>query len=216
MPSAGSSKRGGFDPVLGQSLRVAHARGLIGDRPDGIVDATGLESRHVSRYYVWRAGQKRYTMVRWPKLTVVCHRQTHLFAGALVTWGPSQDSPPFRPVLIQARRHMAFDRLLADKGFDAEHNHVLARDALGIRLTVIPVRRRNAWNRKWPTTKYRRQMKRRFPRRVYGQRWQVESAFSRHKRLLGSALRARRWPSQQAEIYLRVLTHNLMILTAAA
>jgi hypothetical protein len=49
-------------------------------------------------------------------------------------------------------------------------------------------------------------------RRLYGQRWQAESVFSRSKRRLGSALRARQWPNQKKEILLRVLTHNLLIL----
>jgi hypothetical protein len=80
--------------------------------------------------------------------------------------------------MIQAARHVRFDRLLADAGYDAEHNHVLCREELGIRSTVIPARKRRT--RAWPTTKYRRQMKRRFFRRLYGQRWQVESAISRH------------------------------------
>jgi transposase len=69
---------------------------------------------------------------------------------------------------------------------------------------------------------YRGQMVRRFrpkpegsrSKRVYGQRWQVESAFSRHKRLLGSALRTRLWDGQVAEVLLRVVVHNLMILAA--
>lgn len=69
---------------------------------------------------------------------------------------------------------------------------------------------------------YRNQMVRRFRpkpegsrhRRVYGQRWQAESAFSRHKRVLGSALRARLWENQVAEVMLRVVVHNLMILAA--
>jgi hypothetical protein len=55
-------------------------------------------------------------------------------------------------------------------------------------------------------------MRRRFHKRKYGQRWQVESAISRHKRLLGAALRSRSFPAQERECYLRVLTHNLMIL----
>jgi hypothetical protein len=49
-------------------------------------------------------------------------------------------------------------------------------------------------------------------RRVYGQRWQIESGWSRTKRLLGSALRARKWINQKKEILLRVLTHNIMLL----
>ena len=114
----------------------------------------------------------------------------------------------------QASQNIRFYRLMGDAAYDAEHNHTLCRDELGIPSTVIPLNRRRG--RKWPKTRYRRQMKIRFYKRVYGQRWQVESAFSRNKRLLGSALRARRWPSQQAECLLRVLTHNLMILRCVA
>jgi transposase len=114
------------------------------------------------------------------------------------------------------------DTLLGDGAFDAEHNHVLARRRLGVRSTVFPLNRRNS-GRKWPKTRYRRQMVKRFRRkprrsryrRVYGQRWQIESGFSRTKRLLGSALRARKWVNQKKEILLRVLAHNLMLLAAA-
>ena len=111
--------------------------------------------------------------------------------------------------------------MLADAAFDSEENHRLAREDLGVRSTVIPLNRRNR-GRKQPKTRYRRQMVRRFRRkrrgsrhrRVYGQRWQVESAFSRHKRLLGSALRGRSDASRERECYLRVLTHNIMLLAA--
>lgn len=187
---------------------------LIRGKPEGIVDATGLESRHVSRYFVWRKGQKGRLYLHWPKLTLVVHRQTHLLSGAHVSLGPSQDSPQFTPAMREAADLMDFNRILADAGYDAEHNHVLCREELGIPSTVIPARKRNS--RKWPTAKYRRQQKRRFFKRVYGQRWQVESAISRHKRLLGSALTARSWSTQVAECRLRVLTHNLMILRFAS
>ena len=76
----------------------------------------------------------------------------------------------------------------------------------------MAVRRNTNGTRQWPTTFYRRQMKRRHRRTGYGQRWQAESAFSAQKRLLGSALRARCWLNQKAEMAVRVLTHNLMLL----
>ena len=44
---------------------------------------------------------------------------------------------------------------------------------------------------------------------------QVESSFSRHKRIFGPALRARTWPMQQWECLLGVLTHNLLLVAAA-
>jgi transposase len=59
-------------------------------------------------------------------------------------------------------------------------------------------------------------MKRRFFKRVYGRRRRIESAFSRYKRRLGSALAATSWAGQKREIYTRVLTHDLMLLKRQA
>ena len=106
-----------------------------------------------------------------------------------------------------------WDRVLGDAGFDSEANHRLCREQLGIRSTVIPINKRRL-GRKWPATTYRRQMKRRFHKRKYGQRWQAESAFSRHKRLLGPALTCRSDDSRKRECFLRVLTHDIMLLAA--
>jgi hypothetical protein len=188
--------------------------------PEAAVDATGLESRHTSRYFFVRSGAA-HSAQSWVKLTVACDTRSHFFTGATVTIGPSNDSPQFRPVLQQASLIVSWDRVLGDAAFDSEDNHRLAREDLGVRSTVIPLNRRNR-GRKWPKTRYRRQMVKRFRkkrrgsrhRRVYGQRWQAESAFSRHKRLLGPALRGKSEHSRQREGYLRVLTHNLMLLAA--
>jgi hypothetical protein len=184
------------------------------------IDATGYETRHVSRYFAWRSGRRRQRAR--PKLTAVLETRSHFFLSARVSRGPSQDSPQFRPVMRAAAARHPIDTVLADGAFDAEHNHAYAREHLGIRATVIPLNRRNS-GRKWPKTRYRRQMVRRFRkkprgsrhRRVHGQRWQIESGFSRNKRLLGSALRARIWPNQKREVLMRVLTHNVMLLAAA-
>jgi transposase len=124
-------------------------------------------------------------------------------------------------VLTQASLVITWDRVLADAAFDAEDHHRYAREELGVRSTVIPLNRRGQ-GRKWPQTLYRRQMVKRFrkkprgrrSRRVYGQRWQAESAFSRHKRRLGSSLGGRSDAAREREGYLRVLTHNLMLLAA--
>jgi hypothetical protein len=180
-----------------------------------VVDATGLETRHTSRYYRWRLG-RRHSWHSWPKLTVACDVLSHFLLGADVSIGPSQDSPQFRPVVAQAARLHPVHEVLGDKGYDAEHNHRFCREELGI-ATLIPVRRKGklSRNRAWPTTPYRREMKRALRGREFGQRWQVESAFSRLKRRLGSALRARTWLMQQWECSLRVITHNVMLLAAA-
>src|SRR5215831_758141 len=195
-------KKGEVVLLLFQATVRAQGRGLIGDKPEAAVDATGLESRHTSRYFFKRAGRK---------LSATCHTASHFFTSATVTLGPSNDSPQFRPALHQACLVVSWDRVLGDAACDSEENHRLAREDLGVRSTVIPINRRNQ-GRTWPKTKYRRQMKKRFPKRKYGQRWQVESAFSRHKRRLGSALASRSDASRERESRLRVLTHDIMLL----
>jgi Transposase DDE domain len=204
--------RSAFKRLLEAVSDDAFAQGLAEELPEVAVDATGFESRHCSRYFVHRRGERRHLRERWPKLTLACHTQSHLVVGALATIGPSQDSPQFAPVARQAVRHLSYiDRLLADAGYDGEHNHALARERLGIRSTVIALNRRGT-GRRWPKTRYRRQMKRRFQRRKYHQRWQAESVISRIKRRLGSSLSGRSNASRRRESRLRVLTHDLMLL----
>jgi hypothetical protein len=100
-------------------------------------------------------------------------------------------------VVGQSAGRVRWGRLFGDAAFDSEENHRHCREDLGIRSTVFPLNRRNG-GRKWPKTRYRWQMKRRFPNRKYGQRWQAESAFSRHQRLLGSARRCAAGPSPRS------------------
>lgn len=204
-------QEGSFDQLLQAVWKQAGVLKLVDEKPEVSVDATGLETRHVSAHYTNRRGKLRFEQVTWPKLTVVLHGSTHLFAGAVVGRGPSQDSPAFTPAMRQAAGNLHPDQVLGDKGYDAEHNHRLCREELGIRSTIIPVNPRNT-GRRWPKTYYRRQMRKQFPKHEYGQRWQVESGFSRHKRRLGSALTARSETTQQSEILLRVLVHDLLIL----
>lgn len=76
-----------------QVWQQAQALRLLPERPKGVVDATGLEARHVSRYYVWRKVYRHFPRRRWPKVSLIGETETHLIGGAVITWGPSQDSP---------------------------------------------------------------------------------------------------------------------------
>jgi len=128
-------------------------------------------------------------------MTAVCEIHTHLFGGCIVTRGPGNDSPQFIPAMKQAGALVSFIAVAADAGYDGEHNHRYCREALNIEQTIIPLNRRRG--HKWPKEPYRRQMKTQFDKELYNQRGQIESAFSRNKRLLGSALRSRTPASQK-------------------
>jgi hypothetical protein len=188
----------------------AAGQGMVGVKEEASVDSTGLEAGYRSAHYAHRAGQERYRLRRWPKLTLACHNATHLLIHALVSDGPSQDAPMLAPVLRGACKRVNVDRLLADGGYDSERNHVCARERLGVRLSVIKLNKRGG--RRWATTKYRRQMYRRFPGRTYRQRVQVESSISRFKRRLTASLRGRSRRTQRIEVHLRVMTHDLLLL----
>ena len=198
--------------MLAAVFRDATAQGLVGDKEEASIDSTGLDAGHRSTHYAWRTGQKRYQLRNWPKLTLACHNGTHLLINVLVSDGPSQDAPLWAPLLEEVSRQLPIDRLLADAGYDAEHNHAFAREQLGIRSTIIALNKRGG--RRWAKTKYRRQMYRRFPKIKYRQRAQIESAISRFKRRLSSTLRGRSRETQQSEIHLRILTHDLLLLAA--
>ncbi|MCD6417079.1 MAG: transposase [Planctomycetes bacterium] len=174
------------------------------------MDATGLESRHISPYFLRRKGRTKRT-TPFPRLAVLCEHSSHMFPAALARAGPGNESPLLPPLVRQAVGRLRIHTLYADSAYDSEAHHRLCREQLGIANTVIPI---NDRGRPWalPRTPYRLQMKREFPQQQAGQRWHVESAISQLKRRLGACLTARNEVSRHGESYVRVLTHNLMIL----
>lgn len=210
---ATATKKRAFEKLLASIFELAVGLGLLDEPPEAAIDSTGMETRHVSRHFVHCTKRPSYFRRTWPKVTIVCDTHTHLIAGCIVTRGPSYDFGLFNKVVRQACKQLTFARILADAGYDSEANHRLGREILGIH-TIIALNARGFT--KTPNTPYRAEMKRDFEKETYNRRWQVESVFSRNKRLLGSALRNRTEVSRQRECLLRVLTHNLMIIRRTA
>lgn len=165
----------------------------------------------MSAHFRDRRGRRRgRRSPTWPKLTILVHTGSHLVAAAIPSRGPCVDHLEYVPALAEALQHLPLDLLLADAGYDAEHSHVWGREFFGISRTLVALNRRHAPLP--PKTQYRREIHFDLPKDLYGQRWQAESAISRHKRRLGSSLRTRSDSRQANELRLRFLTHNLMIL----
>ena len=180
------------------------------------LDGTGFETRHISAYYIKRRhkGQKNEfqttTYTRYPYAVIACDCASHIILAVVPGRGPGSEMPYFRPAVCQAAQRVTVDTLLADAAFDSEAAHVYARQQYSMRTVIPPTRGRPT--AKLPSGRWRRWMATRFNKKKYGQRWQVETVNSMLKRLLDSALRARHYWSQWREIFLRVLTHNVMIL----
>jgi hypothetical protein len=206
-----SFKNGILTPILDAVVRLGRKLKLIPVRLEGAVDGTGFQNRQASLHYLNRRFGKAFLQNHWCKLTVLCDTASYFWIAATVSRGPSNDSPEFAPVVKQAARRLHLDRVLADAAFDSEANHAVCRTELGIRSTVIPLNQRGN-GRKWPKTRFRRQMKKRFHSGIYHSRVHVEGSFSQDKRRLGSALRNRSEARRAQECLLRVITHNIMLL----
>jgi hypothetical protein len=210
-------KKGKADGVLDAVLNLCRQARILPKRSQqAAIDSTGLESRHVSAYFT--KCSKRHSAhykSRYPKLSAVCDTANHLILGIVIDRGPKPDPVEATQTLYDAFNHQRFSTLLGDAGYESEGFHALCRDQLGIR-SIIPTTERGRPRKDGQPRpvhgRYRRLMKQRFPKKTYGQRWQIETVFSMLKRNMGAALRARTYHSQNREIRLRVLTHNLAIL----
>lgn len=134
-----------FDAVLDRALRDKVRKRAV---PLAAVDGTGMESRHVSRYYVKRraktgSGTQKTTYSRYPKAVLVTDCRTHLVLAAAPGRGPASDLVRFETALKDAAGRARIGTLLADADFDGEwvHEHVRS---YGIRTLIPPKRGRPA------------------------------------------------------------------------
>ncbi len=198
------------------------------------VDSTHFESRHVSRHFEKRREQtskaadnpenadktgsktRSRTTKHLPKASFAVAAACHAILAVVVGTGAGSDAPAFDDLLYDAwRRAPGVKTVVGDAGFDSEKNHRIARLDMGVRSIIPPGIGRPRKDGGPPSTPFRRLMHQRFKRKadkkVYGQRWQVETVNSMIKRNLGSALRAKTASRRENEMLLRAVVHNLML-----
>jgi len=214
------AKKKGATRLFDEALELARRRGLIASESHTTaIDSTGLETRHVSVHYAKRSWRHSgHYKRRYPKLSALCDVESHLILAAVVDRGPKPDMVEFYALLHQALERQRFRRLLGDAGYESEEAHRLCREKLGVESIIPTTIRGRPRHDGYPRPvrgKYRRQLHRHFPKKTYGQRWQIETVFSMLKRRLGSALQRRRPFAINREVILRVITYNLMIVHCA-
>ena len=132
-------------PCSARPFPTLNSAGLIPPKPRGAIDATGYETHHASRYYVWRQGNAvgrssgPSGRSSWRRPAICSCRPTSAAAPARTRRNSSPRLGRPRPAVR--------DTLLGDRGYDAEHNHAYGRERLKIRSTVFPLNRRNSGRR---------------------------------------------------------------------
>ena len=194
--------------VLEESVRRLRRSSRRGRRRAAVaVDGTGLSPHAVSTYFIRRleqhtGGKTRYR--HYLKWLVVADVDRQIILAQQARQGPRCDTPALPGLVDAASRNMPIGLVLADAEFDSEANHQHIRGTLGAR-SVIPTNPR----RGIPERKFRCQMHRAFPRKLYGPRAKVETVFSVIKRKLSAKAPGRSLPLQVRQALLLGLTFNL-------
>src|ERR687895_1643606 len=113
--------------------------------------------------------------------------------------------------MIESSKVLPISVTVGDKGYDSGNNHILIREYLHA-FSVIPARFEHIpiWRMHG---KYRKQMKRGYPKILYHQRNKTETIISVIKRLFGECLTSRLTRTQNRELSFRCIAYNTHRLT---
>ena len=174
------------------------------------VDATGLAPGSVSTFFINRRTDRGEGLPwrHWCKWTIVVDVLRRCVLAQAARQGPYNDCATLRPLVSAAHEVTPVGLVLADAEFDSERNHLHVREVLGAD-SVIPAKRGKAG---WKIKGVRARMRRRFPRKRYSQRAQVESVFSVVKRKLSAKAPGRSDETQRTQAMLLGLAYNIYLL----
>jgi IS5 family transposase len=182
-------------------------RGRPPKRKTLVVDSTGLRADHASRYF-FRRLKKTQRARRYPKWSLAVDRKLHVILAQVADSGPCSDHVEFKTLVEEAQRRRPSVELLGDAGYDSEENRRWCTEELGLRPIIRVKTGRPSTTGEPMRGPYRRAAALRFPCRRYGQRWQVESTISAHKRRFGDELASTTSEGRRKETLLRGILHN--------
>ena len=121
------------------------------------------------------------------------------------------DNIDFKSIITRTSEIKPLSVAVADKGYDSEENHVLAREDLKA-YCIIPPRYAHVpiWN---THGRYRKQMKQEYPILLYNQRNKDETIISVIKRLFREYIISRLVKTQNREPSFRCIAYNVHRLT---
>ena len=170
------------------------------------VDGTGLAPGAISTFFVKRVTDRGngFEWRYWLKWLLVVDTHRLAIVAQRAHRGPYNDCATLRPLVDAAGQVIPIGCVLADGEFDSERNHQHIRQQLKAH-SIIPAKRGKAG---WQIHGIRAQMRKRFPRRRYGQRSLIESVFSAVKRKLSARAPGRSTQTQQLQALLLGLAYN--------
>ena len=167
------------------------------------IDATGYSSNYASRYYVHRMHDKQEKR-NYIKASLSVSTINQCILAVKVRLGPRNDNIDFEWLARQSANLAKLTYIVADKGYDSEANHRLARQ-LGS-YPMIPIRRQEGYK---TNGSFRKKMLRHFNETIYHRRSLVETVNSVMKRLMSSWVQSRSLAPQCKEVLGMCIVYNL-------
>lgn len=167
----------------------------------GAIDATGISRTIASDYYKERIDRLN-PIKDHLKLSLYIDVKSRKVLAARLRAKPAHDTKDVRYLVNKGA--IISETNIMDKGYDDNSIHTFFREQGA--YSIIPVRKGARKGR------YRKEMRDYFDYGMYLQRNAVEFVISSIKRKYGSHVRGRNIQSQRAEIYSRLILHNLQSL----
>ncbi len=198
-----------------QYLITLSAMPLKSIETDFAMDASGFGSYQYERWMrvrFQRGGQRGWR--NYVKLHVTVGKNTQIITAAKVTYGNESDIKQMPYLLQQTNKGFDMQKVLADKAYSGRKMFELIATLNA--LPIIPFKS-NATGTTRGSPMWRAMFEFFTERRedfnyFYGQRAQVESAFSRMKRNFGEFLKSKNHQAQKNEVLLKCVCHNIACL----
>ncbi len=176
---------------------------------DLAIDSTGMRLEHGSYYYTKRLkqlGVQRTQTSKHLKLSIGVETDSQFIVSSKLRRGPASDHIDFDLLLKKASSWSDLQTVIADKGYDSEKNHKIAREMFNSE-SIIPPRNQDVpiYRTKG---RYRKRMKRDFNKEKYNQRNKVETVNSVIKRVMDDSIKSRKVRTQNREMEFKMLAYN--------
>ncbi len=175
-----------------------------------VVDSTGLTTTNRGSYIEdkWKKDKRKFI-----KLHVLADKNTKKIVGFRVTSEHTGDSKKFVPLVKEVSKKTKIKKAYGDSAYDSRKNFNLLKEkgiepAIKVRKNARTLSRGSPLRREETVLTKKLGLEGWKHLKEYGQRWIVEIIFSSFKRVLGEALRSRKFVSQKTEASLKVMLYN--------
>ena len=177
------------------------------------IDSSGFSTSRFGRYYDYKHGQEQKYR-KWVKAHLCCGVKTNIVTAVSLTEGKAGDSPEFGPLIERTAELFGIEEVSADKAYSSQENHTIVSELGGD--AYIPFREnasgKTGRSPAWKKMYHKFQLENDEFRQHYHKRSNVETVFHMLKTKFGDSVNAKNECAQFAEVLLKILCHNIVVV----